>query len=82
VDVAKKYFILIEHENSNSQRSSEFRPYALCESDYYRRPDLLCHTCKDALRGSQVTANSGRYSMEQFSCAYFPMLFDDDDMIS
>ncbi|KAH7349043.1 hypothetical protein BKA66DRAFT_295311 [Pyrenochaeta sp. MPI-SDFR-AT-0127] len=40
----------------------------LCEYDYFRRLDLLCHSCGEALRGSYVTALEHKYHLEHFVC--------------
>jgi len=40
----------------------------LCEIDYFRRLDLLCHTCGGAVRGSYITAMDNKYHIEHFTC--------------
>src|SRR4051794_7214683 len=35
--------------------------YPLCETDYFRRLDLLCFECGQALRGSYITALDRKY---------------------
>ncbi|KAF1961409.1 hypothetical protein CC80DRAFT_437190 [Byssothecium circinans] len=41
----------------------------LCEIDYFRRLDLLCHTCGQALRGSYITAVGHKYHTDHFTCS-------------
>ncbi|KAF2640977.1 hypothetical protein P280DRAFT_427391 [Massarina eburnea CBS 473.64] len=41
----------------------------LCETDYFRRLDLLCHTCGEALRGSYITAIDNKFHVEHFTCS-------------
>jgi hypothetical protein len=40
----------------------------LCETDYFRRLELLCHTCGLALRGSYITEFDRKYHPEHFNC--------------
>ncbi|PGG99379.1 hypothetical protein AJ80_09375 [Polytolypa hystricis UAMH7299] len=40
----------------------------LCETDFYRRLDLLCTRCGRALRGSYATALDKKYHLEHFTC--------------
>jgi hypothetical protein len=74
VEVAKK-FIPIEHEESSSPTSTKFRPYPLCVTDYFRRLDLLCYRCEEALRGNYITALGRKYHVEHFSCRDCPEVF-------
>ncbi|KAM5352791.1 hypothetical protein ACJ41O_005513 [Fusarium nematophilum] len=39
-----------------------------CETDYFRRLDLLCHDCGRALRGSYITSFDKKFHPEHFSC--------------
>ena len=56
--------------------ASKFFPYTgdssdptpLCEKDYFRRLDLLCFECGEALRGNYVTALNRKYHLEHFWC--------------
>lgn len=41
----------------------------LCQYDYFRRHNLLCHVCDKPLRGLYYTAFGERYDEEHFSCA-------------
>jgi hypothetical protein len=38
----------------------------LCETDYFRRLDLLCDTCGKALGGNYVTALGRKFHTEHF----------------
>jgi len=40
----------------------------LCETDYFRRLDLLSYDCGGALRGAYVTALNHKYHPEHFIC--------------
>lgn len=40
----------------------------LCETDYFRRLDLLCTGCGLACRGSYITALEKKYHTECFKC--------------
>lgn len=53
--------------------------YPLCETDYFRRLDLLCHACKGALRGSYITALDRKYHIEHFTCSVCPTVFGAQD---
>ncbi|XPS70917.1 Rho-type GTPase activating protein Rga1 [Ascochyta lentis] len=53
--------------------------YPLCETDYFRRLDLLCHECGQALRGSYITALERKYHIEHFTCSVCPTVFGASD---
>ncbi|KAL1645399.1 Rho-type GTPase activating protein Rga1 [Didymella pomorum] len=53
--------------------------YPLCETDYFRRLDLLCHACGQALRGSYITALERKYHIEHFTCSVCPTVFGASD---
>lgn len=40
----------------------------LCQYDYFKRHNLLCHVCDKPLRGLYYTAFGERYDEEHFSC--------------
>jgi hypothetical protein len=40
----------------------------MCETDYFRRLDLLCAKCGEALRGSYITSLNKKYHTEHFTC--------------
>jgi hypothetical protein len=54
-------------------------PYPLCETDYFRRLDLLCFSCGGALRGSYVTALDHKYHIDHFTCSVCPTAFGAKD---
>ncbi|KAK4545738.1 hypothetical protein LTR36_002692 [Oleoguttula mirabilis] len=53
--------------------------YPLCETDYFRRLDLLCFACGGALRGSYITALDRKYHIEHFTCSVCPTVFGAQD---
>ncbi|KAF2187118.1 rho-type GTPase-activating protein-like protein [Zopfia rhizophila CBS 207.26] len=53
--------------------------YPLCETDYFRRLDLLCFECGQALRGSYITALDRKYHIEHFTCSVCPTVFGASD---
>ncbi|WFC97303.1 Rho-type GTPase activating protein Rga1 [Malassezia yamatoensis] len=55
------------------------RPFPLCETDYFRRLDLLCSQCGRALRGSYITALGAKYHVEHFTCSVCPRVFGPSD---
>ncbi|OXV07990.1 hypothetical protein Egran_04243 [Elaphomyces granulatus] len=69
--VASKYFA-VDAEDGSGQ-------YPLCETDYFRRLNLLCHECHGALRGSYITALDRKYHIEHFTCSVCPTIFGAQD---
>lgn len=53
--------------------------YPLCETDYFRRLNMLCHHCGGALRGSYITALDRKYHIEHFTCSVCPTVFGAQD---
>ncbi|KAL2352310.1 GTPase-activating protein-like protein of the rho/rac family [Cryomyces antarcticus] len=53
--------------------------YPLCETDYFKRLDLLCYECGGALRGSYITALERKYHIEHFTCSVCPTVFGAQD---
>ena len=53
--------------------------YPLCETDYFRRLDLLCSKCGGALRGSYVTALDRKYHIDHFTCSVCTTAFGAKD---
>lgn len=53
--------------------------YPLCETDYFRRLNLLCHQCGGALRASYITALDRKYHIEHFTCSVCPTVFGAQD---
>jgi hypothetical protein len=69
--VASKFFP-VDEEDGEGQ-------YPLCETDYFRRLDLLCHQCGGALRGSYITALDHKYHIDHFTCSVCPTVFGAQD---
>lgn len=74
------------------QCSSKFFPYeitdkntnlkyqvALCEYDYFKKLDLICYNCNNALRGPYITALGNKYHLEHFKCAICQKVFESDE---
>ncbi|KAI1003960.1 Rho-type GTPase-activating protein 1 [Podosphaera aphanis] len=69
--VASKFFP-VDEEKGEGQ-------YPLCETDYFRRLDLICYKCKGALRGSYITALDKKYHIDHFTCSMCPTIFGAQD---
>jgi RhoGAP domain/LIM domain len=69
--VASKFFPVDDEDGAG--------PYPLCETDYFRRLDLLCYECHGALRGSYITALDRKYHIEHFTCSVCPIVFGAQD---
>lgn len=69
--VASKFFPA-EDENGQGQ-------YPLCETDYFRRLNLLCYQCGGALRGSYITALERKYHVDHFTCSLCSTIFGAQD---
>ncbi|KDQ15511.1 hypothetical protein BOTBODRAFT_158388 [Botryobasidium botryosum FD-172 SS1] len=52
---------------------------ALCERDYFRRLDLLCAKCDQAIRGPYVTAIDQKYHVDHLTCSVCPTKFGPND---
>lgn len=72
------------------QCSAKFFPYeikqdgkstlvALCEYDYFKKLDLICFSCNNALRGPYITALGNKYHLEHFKCSVCQHVFDSDE---
>lgn len=55
------------------------RLFPLCETDYFRRLDLICAKCSGALRGSYITALGKKFHVEHFTCSVCPTVFGPQD---
>lgn len=55
------------------------KQYPLCERDYFRRLNLLCYSCGEALRGSYITALDNKYHLDHFTCSICPTVFGPQD---
>ncbi|KAG0314437.1 hypothetical protein BGZ99_008133 [Dissophora globulifera] len=69
--VASKFFP-IASPDTNQQ-------HPLCERDYFRRLNLVCRSCGEALRGSYITALDSKYHIEHFTCSVCPTVFGPQD---
>ncbi|KAK4995437.1 Rho-type GTPase activating protein Rga1 [Elasticomyces elasticus] len=77
---------LIQNENGTDDEADaprghgpQHEQYPLCETDYFRRLDLLCYDCNQALRGSYITALDRKYHIEHFTCHLCPTVFGATD---
>lgn len=52
---------------------------ALCEYDYFKKLDLICFSCNNALRGPYITALGNKYHLEHFKCSVCQHVFDSDE---
>ena len=71
-DIVASKFFPVDNEEGEGQ-------YPLCETDYFRRLDLLCYECGGALRGSYITALERKYHIEHFTCSVCPTVFGAQD---
>ncbi|EAS37005.3 rho-GTPase-activating protein [Coccidioides immitis RS] len=71
-DVVASKFFPVDAEDGNGQ-------YPLCETDYFRRLNLICYECGGALRGSYITALDRKYHIEHFTCSVCPAIFGAQD---
>lgn len=51
----------------------------LCEYDYFKKLDLICFDCNNALRGPYITALGNKYHVEHFKCSECGKVFDSDE---
>ncbi|KAI8359837.1 hypothetical protein BD560DRAFT_437539, partial [Blakeslea trispora] len=51
----------------------------LCERDYFKRLNLTCDNCGEALRGSYITAVNKKFHLEHFCCSICSVVFGPDD---
>ncbi|ORX53237.1 RhoGAP-domain-containing protein [Hesseltinella vesiculosa] len=51
----------------------------LCERDYFRRLNLVCDQCGDALKGPYITAVGKKFHLDHFSCTTCGEVFGADD---
>ncbi|THG97240.1 hypothetical protein EW026_g4717 [Hermanssonia centrifuga] len=55
------------------------KQHPLCERDYFRRLNLICAKCGQALRGSYITACNKKFHVDHFTCSVCPTLFGPQD---
>ncbi|KAI9024038.1 hypothetical protein DFJ74DRAFT_62185 [Hyaloraphidium curvatum] len=72
VEVAHKFF---------PSKGPDGTPRPLCETDYFRRLDLLCAKCGQALRGPFISAFGRKWHESHFQCSLCPKVFSKDDAI-
>lgn len=65
------------HEVKSETGQTEQVP--LCEYDYFKRLDLLCFNCDNALRGPYITALGNKYHLEHFKCSACGKIFESDE---
>nr|KAJ3422047.1 hypothetical protein HK105_001400 [Polyrhizophydium stewartii] len=78
---------LLQHHNDCDQVvADKFFPVTedgvtriYCETDYFRRLDLICAKCGLALRGPYINALNKKYHMEHFTCSVCPTAFRQHD---
>ncbi|ODV77229.1 GTPase-activating protein of the rho/rac family, partial [Suhomyces tanzawaensis NRRL Y-17324] len=51
----------------------------LCEYDYFKKLELICHNCNNALRGPYITALGNKYHLEHFKCNVCQRVFESDE---
>jgi hypothetical protein len=51
----------------------------LCERDYFRRLNLVCENCGEALRGAYISALDKKYHVEHFTCSMCEIVFGPED---
>lgn len=51
----------------------------LCELDYFKKLDLICFSCNNALRGPYITALGNKYHLEHFKCSACGKVFESDE---
>ncbi|KAJ3315969.1 hypothetical protein HDV04_000177 [Boothiomyces sp. JEL0838] len=59
--------------------TSEGSTKIYCEFDYFRRLELICARCGQALRGPYIRVNTQKYHMEHFSCSVCTTVFRQHD---
>ncbi|GAA6027221.1 hypothetical protein JCM8097_002498 [Rhodosporidiobolus ruineniae] len=77
--VAAKFFPIDDPSAPSGSTPTPTRQVPLCETDYFRRLNLLCATCGQALRGSYITALDKKFHVEHFTCSVCPTVFGPQD---
>ncbi|GAA5851257.1 hypothetical protein JCM8547_004185 [Rhodosporidiobolus lusitaniae] len=77
--VAAKFFPIDDPSAPPPSSPSPPRQVPLCETDYFRRLNLLCNKCGQALRGSYITALDMKFHVEHFTCSVCPTVFGPQD---
>lgn len=66
-------------KQASPTNASSNKLFPLCETDYFRRLDLICANCGGALRGSYITALGKKFHVEHFTCSICPTVFGPQD---
>ncbi|EEB05537.1 rho-type GTPase-activating protein [Schizosaccharomyces japonicus yFS275] len=81
--VAEKFFPIDKHMSGSvfRQSLSSMKSYAgvLCETDRFRRLDMLCAKCGSAIRDSYITAAGQKYHVDHFTCQMCPTVLGPRD---
>ncbi|KAI9321493.1 hypothetical protein BX666DRAFT_2023622 [Dichotomocladium elegans] len=60
-------------------KTDDNRSIALCERDYYRRQNLVCDRCHEALRGRYIIAVGKKFHTDHFTCSVCSAIFGPND---
>jgi LIM domain len=52
----------------------------VCERDYFKRLDLTCRNCGEALRDTYIVAADSKYHLDHFTCSQCLTHFGADDL--
>ncbi|KAK9455616.1 hypothetical protein V1511DRAFT_458568 [Dipodascopsis uninucleata] len=66
-------------EVASSDLTERSKTVPLCERDFFKRKNLLCHVCGEALRGDYVMAVGHKYHLEHFTCSICSHVFQAED---
>ncbi|ODQ45930.1 hypothetical protein PICMEDRAFT_21905, partial [Pichia membranifaciens NRRL Y-2026] len=69
----------IEVDQNGKSITNQTINVPLCEYDYFKRIDLICHTCNNAIRGAYITALRHKYHSEHFFCEVCHKVFESDN---
>ena len=72
-------FFPYEVPSEEEGKQGEMKQVALCEYDYFKMLDLICHSCDSALRGPYITALGNKYHLEHFKCTVCQKVFESDE---
>lgn len=59
--------------------SAQGKTSIYCEKDYFKRLNLICARCGQALRGPYIRVNQTKYHIEHFSCSVCATVFRQHD---
>ncbi|GAV28596.1 hypothetical protein PMKS-002067 [Pichia membranifaciens] len=69
----------IVNSEDDKEQTNQTINVPLCEYDYFKRIDLICYTCNNAIRGSYITALGHKYHSEHFFCEICHKVFESDN---